>query len=153
MSRLELLVPPPVIMLLTGLVMWMLAGLVPALGVPWGGSLAAGAVIALLGLASGLAGPIPVGRARTPADPRRPARASTLVTAGIYGYSRNPMYLGVLLILIGWAVYLGNVLSGLCALGFVAYISRFQILPEERLLQEKFGEDFLAYKSAVRRWL
>ena len=91
MSRLELLVPPPVIMLLTGLVMWMLAGLVPALG--------------------------------------------------------------VLLILIGWAVYLGNVLSGLCALGFVAYISRFQILPEERLLQEKFGEDFLAYKSAVRRWL
>jgi len=63
------------------------------------------------------------------------------------------MYLGVILVLVGWALFLGNLLSALLIVGFVLYINRYQILPEERLLQEKFGADFLAYKDKVRRWI
>src|SRR5690606_17870686 len=92
-------------------------------------------------------------RLRTTADPRRPQASKTLATSGIYHYSRNPMYLGVLLILIGWGLLLGNLISVLCTLAFMAYITRYQILPEERALHDRFGDDFLAYKARVRRWI
>lgn len=153
MNRLELLIPPPAVMVVTGIIMWLLARSFPALSLPWPRSILAGTVIILLGLAISLAGVITFRRANTTTDPRLPAETSTLVTSGIYLYSRNPMYLGVLLILIGWAVSLGNVLSVLCAAVFVAYITRYQILPEERALQDKFGSSFMAYKGQVRRWL
>lgn len=63
------------------------------------------------------------------------------------------MYFGTLLLLIGWAVFLSNVLAFFCAFIFVPYINRYQIRPEERLLQDKFGDEFTSYKSTVRRWL
>lgn len=153
MSRLELLIPPPAVMLVTGAIMWLLSALFPGLALPWLHSRAGGAVIGLLGLSISLAGVLAFKRASTTVDPRRPAETSTLVTSGIYRHSRNPMYVGVLLILLGWAVSLGNPLSALCALAFVAYITRYQILPEERLLLGKFGAEFLEYKSKVRRWI
>lgn len=106
-----------------------------------------------MGLAISLLGVVNFKRARTTVDPRRPAEATTLVTSGLYRYSRNPMYLGVLLVLIGWALFLGNLVSVLFIVGFALFINRYQILPEERLLQEKFGADFMAYKARVRRWI
>lgn len=153
MNRLELLIPPPLIMLTTGVCMWALSMLFPELALPWFYSPASGAATALLGLAISLSGVATFKRARTTVDPRRPAGATTLITSGIYRYSRNPMYLGVLLVLIGWALFLSNLLSALLIVGFVLYINRYQILPEERLLQEKFGADFIAYKGKVRRWI
>lgn len=108
---------------------------------------------ALLGAALGVAGIWAFVRAKTTADPRRPHRATTLVTSGIYRYTRNPMYLGILLILAGWALYLGNLLSGLFLVVFVAYMTRYQIIPEERLLLENFGDEFNNYRAAVRRWV
>lgn len=153
MNRLELLIPPPVIMLATGVLMWVASTLFPALAFPWLHSAAWGAAAALLGLAVSLSGVATFKHARTTVDPRRPAEATTLITSGIYRYSRNPMYLGVMLVLIGWALFLGNLLSALLIVGFVLYINRYQILPEERLLQEKFGGDFTAYKGRVRRWI
>ena len=153
MKRLELRIPPPVIMLATGILMWLASILFPGLSVPWLHSAAWGAVTALLGLAISLLGVADFKRARTTVDPRRPAEATTLVTSGLYRYSRNPMYLGVLLVLIGWALFLGNLVSVLFIVGFALFINRYQILPEERLLQEKFGADFMAYKARVRRWI
>lgn len=153
MNRLELLIPPPVIMLATGVLMWVFSKLLSGFAFPWIHSGAWGAATALLGLAISLSAVATFKHARTTVDPRRPTEATTLITSGIYLYSRNPMYLGVILVLVGWALFLGNLLSALLIVGFVLYINRYQILPEERLLQEKFGADFLAYKDKVRRWI
>ncbi|MER1941606.1 isoprenylcysteine carboxylmethyltransferase family protein [Castellaniella sp. FW104-16D08] len=153
MKRLELLIPPPLVMLLVGLIMWLLAQIFPSLAAAWLSDTLMAIVLAFLGLVIALAGVATFKRARTTIDPKRPTDASALVSSGIYRFSRNPMYLGVLLVLAGWAVYLGNLLSVLGLLVFVAYITRFQIIPEERLLHEKFGAAFLAYKDKVRRWI
>lgn len=153
MKRLELLIPPPLVMLLIGLLMWVLSRLFPSLAFAWLHGDAAAIATALLGIAISLAGIVTFRRARTTIDPKRLEDVSTLICSGIYRYSRNPMYLGVLLVLVGWAIYLGNLFSILGLFVFIAYITRFQIIPEERLLSEKFGESFRSYQKEVRRWL
>lgn len=137
MKRLELLIPPPLVMLFIGLIMWLTSIIFPTLTATWLQSGVAAAATALLGLVISLAGILTFQHSRTTIDPRHPTETSTLVSSGIYRYSRNPMYLGALFVLVGWAVYLGNLLSIICTLAFIAYIRRFQIMPEERLLQEK----------------
>jgi len=67
--------------------------------------------------------------------------------------TRNPMYLGLALILFSFCIYLGNPLSILAVIAFIAYITRFQIIPEERALTEKFGQSYTQYRNSVRRWL
>ena len=82
-----------------------------------------------------------------------PDRSAALVAGGIYRSSRNPMYLGFLLLLAAWACWLANplALAGLPA--FVLYLNRFQIAPEERALRARFGDAYDGYARAVRRWL
>lgn len=92
-------------------------------------------------------------RSRTTINPLKPERASVLVTDGIYRYTRNPMYLSLLLLLLGYAIELWCWPALLGPAAYVAYITRFQILPEERVLEGKFGADYLAYKRRVRRWI
>lgn len=140
-------------MLIIGLIMWLVSEIFPTLTVAWLHSVVAAVVIALLGIAVSLTGIATFRRARTTIDPKHPAEASSLINSGIYRYSRNPMYLGVLLVLVGWVFYLGNLLSILGIFIFIAYVTRFQIIPEERLLEEKFQAKFLSYKNNVRRWL
>jgi protein-S-isoprenylcysteine O-methyltransferase Ste14 len=76
-----------------------------------------------------------------------------VVTGGVYRISRNPMYLGFLLALAGWAVYLSNAAAAGLLPAFVAYMTQFQIKPEERALLAKFGSEFAQYTSRVRRWI
>ena len=83
----------------------------------------------------------------------KPQAASSLVVAGVYKITRNPMYLGLSLVLVGWAVFLWSAWALLGPVVFVAYISRFQIAPEERVLASLFGSEYSAYKTKVRRWL
>ena len=90
-------------------------------------------------------------RAHTRPEPWQPA--SSLVVRGTYRFTRNPMYLGLLLILAGWAAALANAVAVVLLPGFVAYVTRFQILPEERILRSRFGAEFEAYARTVRRWL
>ncbi len=92
-------------------------------------------------------------RLRTTINPLKPERASVLVTDGIYRYTRNPMYLSLLLLLLGYAIDLWYWPALLGPTAYVVYITRFQILPEERVLEDKFGADYLAYKQRVRRWI
>ena len=75
------------------------------------------------------------------------------MTTGIYKYSRNPMYLAILMVLIGVSVYLGALSSILILLIFVIYINQFQIVPEERSLEQKFGDSYRQYAKGVRRWV
>jgi protein-S-isoprenylcysteine O-methyltransferase Ste14 len=76
-----------------------------------------------------------------------------MVTSGIYQYTRNPMYLGMLLALAGWTTFLSHYLAYAVLPVFVIYMNRFQIGPEERVLASLFAKDFAAYHTKVRRWL
>ncbi|GGI21227.1 MAG: isoprenylcysteine carboxylmethyltransferase family protein [Oxalicibacterium faecigallinarum] len=92
-------------------------------------------------------------RARTTINPLQPDKASSLVTNGIFRFSRNPLYLSLLLLLIAYAIRLESAMVWIGPCAFVAYVTRFQIVPEERVLTEKFGQAYVAYKGRTRRWL
>lgn len=92
-------------------------------------------------------------RRRTTVNPLKPASAAALVTGGIFRFSRNPMYLGLATLLLAWAVYLGNLAALAGVALFVLYMNRFQIAPEERALEARFGAEYIAYRTRVRRWL
>jgi protein-S-isoprenylcysteine O-methyltransferase Ste14 len=150
---LELKIPPPLIGLGTAALMWLAARALPGLAFALPGRTTFAAVLAAAGLLVDVAGILSFMRARTTVNPLKPASASTLVTAGIYRFTRNPMYLGMLLLLLGWAVYLANIASFIVVPIYVLYLNRFQIGPEERALASLFGERYAGYKLQVRRWL
>ena len=153
MSALELKVPPVALALLVGLGMWLLARHVPAgaLPLPMAGWI--GASLAAVGIAVSIAGVVEFRRARTTVDPTRPEAASSMVTSGIYSRTRNPMYLGMLVLLTGWALWLSNAASLALLPVFVLAISRLQIQPEERALTRIFADEYERYCRQVRRWL
>lgn len=91
-------------------------------------------------------------KARTTIDPLFPDRAAVLVTGGIYSYTRNPMYLAMLMLLLAWGLWLGNAFNTLLAALFVSYMNRFQIGPEEDALRRTFGRQYQKYCMEVRRW-
>lgn len=93
------------------------------------------------------------GKAKTTIHPLVPMKTKSLVVSGMNRISRNPMYLGMLLILIGVAVYFGYVAGLFPAALFMFYITQFQIKPEEAALSQLFGEEYEIYKSRVRRWI
>lgn len=153
MQILELKVPPVGVFLVAGVAMWGFDRAVPAAAVELPARLIV--IFALLAAAGGiaLAGIIAFHRHETTVDPVRPDKATSLVVASIYRHTRNPMYLGLVLLLVAWAAYLANAASLLLVPVFIAYMNRFQIKPEERALQEKFGSSYTRYMSEVRRWL
>jgi protein-S-isoprenylcysteine O-methyltransferase Ste14 len=152
MSTLELRIHPPVVMLIAAAAMKLIAMVVPAqVLIPW--RLPIVALFLLAGVLLPLFGALGFRRHKTTVNPHTPTQTSALVTTGVHGFSRNPMYLGLLLVLAGWAFYLANWVAVLLLPAFVLYINRYQIQPEERVLAERFGEDYAAYRKAVRRWL
>ena len=153
MHKLDARVPPVVLVGAAALLMWLIAVFIPSLGltIPQHGLVAAAFVA--VGALAAIAGIVEFRRARTTVDPTAPQTASALVTSGIYRVTRNPMYVGFALALLGWAVYLQNPLTLVIVAAFVAYMDRFQIRPEERALQTKFGAQFSGYTRKVRRWL
>ncbi len=153
MNALELKIPPPLFALLVGVGMWSLALYTPIMMLPTVARIAVAAAAALAGGAFSLAGLLAFRRAQTTVNPTKPMSASSLVTTGVYRFTRNPMYVGLLFVLVGWAVFLASPLSLLGPVFFVAFIGRFQIKPEERVLAGKFGSEFAAYQTRVRRWL
>ena len=153
MRSLELKIPPPAVALVIALVMWGITFLVPSFDLPFFVRTITSVIIAALGFAISVAGIVSFRQAQTTINPMKPDMATALVSSGIYRKTRNPMYLGILLGLLGWGVFLANALSVLCAFVFVPYMNRFQIRPEERSLAALFGVEFMAYKASVRRWM
>jgi protein-S-isoprenylcysteine O-methyltransferase Ste14 len=152
MSSLESRVPPPAVVLAVAVLMWLISRSAPPLhfDVPAHKWLAA--VLVSLGFVTGMSGVMTFLNAKTTVNPMKP-RASSMVTWGVYALSRNPMYLGGLIMLLGWAVFLSNALAFLLLPAYVLYINRFQIAPEERALTALFGQPYAAYQVRVRRWL
>ena len=151
--KLELLLPPPLVAALAAALMWSVAWALPGLAIAIPAAAWVGGGLAAAGLLVELSGVLEFVRRRTTVNPLRPHKASALVTHGIYRWTRNPMYLGWLPILAGWAIYLQHPLTLLVVPLFALYLTRFQIIPEERALEAKFGDAFRAYRQRVRRWL
>ncbi|MCP3699449.1 MAG: isoprenylcysteine carboxylmethyltransferase family protein [Aliivibrio sp.] len=154
LSKLELRIPPPLIMLLFMVTVFGFDKIMPfnLFYLPW---LTYALVISLIVLGGfvSLWGVKEFRDAKTTVNPLKPESSSSLVNSGIYQYTRNPMYLGLLLILLSVVVYTQHPLGLLSALGFVAYMNRFQIEPEEKMLVKLFGDEFVDYRNQVKRWL
>ena len=153
MNALELKVPPLAIVLVLAGAMWFAARQLPSLAVtlPWRHGLAI--TISGVGILFLLAGIYAFQKAKTTLNPTTPNATSSIVASGVYRVSRNPMYVGFLLALTGWAVFLSHPLPFLFLPVYVVYMNRFQISPEERALSAKFGEDYDQYTQRIRRWL
>jgi protein-S-isoprenylcysteine O-methyltransferase Ste14 len=153
MLSLDLRIPPPVVGALLAAAMWLAAtgGAAPA---PLStGQIAACTLLAAAGLGLDLAGLLAFRASRTTVNPLAPQRSRALVTHGVYRVTRNPMYLGMALLLGAWAVALGPWWAAAGPAAFVVYNSRFQIGPEERALRALFGTAYSDYCRRVRRWL
>ncbi|SEC14811.1 Protein-S-isoprenylcysteine O-methyltransferase Ste14 [Pseudomonas saponiphila] len=153
MQALENRIPPPLVAVLFGVLMGLFSRWLPGLDPDLHTRLLLALPLVMAGLLFVLAGGLSFRRARTTVNPLKPASASALVTSGIYRYTRNPMYVGFALWLLAWGLYLASPLVLLGVLGFVLYMNRFQISPEERALGQLFGADFADYRQRVRRWL
>ncbi len=153
MKGLEMKIPPALLIAALALLMWLTPAIAPGLSFssPWQSAVMW--LFAIPGVLFTFAGLAAFRREGTTVDPTRPERASSLVVTGVYRYSRNPMYLGFLLVLTGWAIHIANLLAFAALPVFVAYMTRFQIIPEERALLSRFGEAYRAYLGSVRRWL
>lgn len=150
---LETKVPPPAVAVAAALIIWGISRLTPQVEMPSSVRIVASLALVVVGVVLAVAGILSFRRARTTVHPTRPEEASSLVCTGVYRFTRNPMYLGLLLVLVAWAVFLSSPWALLGAAAFVLYLSRFQIAPEERALSKLFGNEYASYKASVRRWL
>lgn len=150
----HLKIPPMIMMALFALLMWLVARQYPRFLVMFEYKDPLAGLFMVAGVLLAGAGVRTFFKAKTTINPTTPGAVSALVTGGVYRYSRNPMYVGFTLVLVGWGMYLAN-LAALIVLPpvYVAYIDRFQILPEEKVLERLFGEEFESYRKNVRRWL
>jgi len=153
MHCLDLKIPPAATGAVTATGMWLTSHALPQFTFT-------NAPLRIVAVGMGIAGAVTTGlamvsfiRAHTTLNPMKPSSASSLVQSGVYRFTRNPMYLGLLSVLIGWALYLANIPACLLLPAFIFYMNRFQIEPEERALTKQFGQEFLKYASRVRRWI
>ena len=151
MKNLELKLPPAAVWFICVLIMWGIARLLPFLALPRMPIVAI--VIVGIGIGIAFAGVWSFHKARTTINPLNPSQATHFVSKGVYKLSRNPMYVGLACSLIAWAIWLTNLLTWIGILLFIAYMTRFQIIPEERVLKLKFGKEYENYCLKVRRWL
>src|SRR5262245_972128 len=153
MGWLELKIPPPIMALLFGLLMWLVSSLGGAVDVLFRYRVGVAIVAVGVGVVFGFGAMASFLRARTTMNPIKPSTTSSLVTDGVFRITRNPMYLSLVLFLVAWGVYLSNWLALLLVPVFVLYINQFQIKPEERALSALFGSEYASYQARVRRWL
>jgi len=150
---LKLKIPPPIYALSIAFIMWLFSRYFPVatlINEPWNMVGIALVVIAALIDFTSL---YLFFKKRTTPNPMKPEFTTGLVTKGMYRFSRNPMYLGLLIMLLGFAIYLGKLTPFLIIPVFYFVITEMQIKPEEDWLEQKFGEEYLDYKNKVRRWL
>ncbi len=139
-------------MLIFGFLMYLLAKFLPVGDFEFFGRKELSTFLFAMAILVILFGIIQFVRAKTTTNPMDLSKTSTLVTNGIFKYSRNPMYLGMLLMLLAFGLKLGNAFNTLLAAGFVYYMNHFQIKHEEKALTKMFGKAYKAYCKATRRW-
>jgi len=152
MKALELKVHPPIVLLFSLGLAYVCSRYLPVVAMPsifsslyW--------YIGATGVLVSLSGIWEFRKAKTTIDPTTPEKASHLVSGGVYRVTRNPMYLGMLFIILAAIFKFGNYYGFIALPFFILYITQFQIKPEERIIEGIFGDEYVHYKSKVRRWL
>jgi protein-S-isoprenylcysteine O-methyltransferase Ste14 len=146
-------IPPPVVTAVAAALMWASHRWTPLahwIEPPWN---RIGGLVAVAGVAIAVAAIAHFRRVGTTVDPTDPSKSSRLVTDGVFRASRNPMYLALLLLLIGWAIWLGSATPWLGPPLFVVVLTRVQIIPEEVALRRRFGQQYVLYQQRVARWI
>ena len=137
----ETKIPPPIVTLIFGLAIYLSRTIFPEIEIQYSSFF--GMFLLLLGFLILI----------TTVNPLSPEQATKLVTNGIFKLSRNPMYLGMAVILASVAVFF-NIIGGIIFMAlFCLYITKFQIIPEEKAMKELFAQDFEQYMQATRRWI
>ncbi len=155
MSRFENTIPPPLLWVAASLLTFVVDRLdldgspLESVAADW-----IAIVVGLTGVAIAVAGLARFAALRTTVNPHQIEAASALATDGIYRFTRNPMYVGMVLLCVGWALRLGTVVGMVVGTGFlVAVLTVLQIKPEERALTATFGQEYERYQANVRRWI
>ena len=153
MKALEVRIPPPVMTILVAVIMWIAANLLPTFHIGGQWRLIFTVLLAVLALVLGGMAFVAFGKSNTTIDPIHPEKASSLVSSGVYRFTRNPMYVALGSLLMSWAVWLSVPWVVLGPAGFIYFTTRLQIMPEERALSFKFGRTYDDYCLQVPRWL
>jgi protein-S-isoprenylcysteine O-methyltransferase Ste14 len=153
LRTLENKIPPPALVILVAAGMWLATNHWRPVPINPVLHFVLTTVIGILALTFGLSGILAFRRARTTIDPVHIEQASRVVNTGIYRLTRNPMYVGLTGLLTMWAVHLAVPLVFAGPVAFAVFVHFFQVLPEERVMERRFGSEYLAYKAKVRRWL
>ena len=146
-------IPPPLVVVLIGAAMAVIAWFTPALEIGSNVRVAVGGIAIALGALVAVQGARMFWRNKTTINPVDLESASALVTSGVFRFSRNPMYVGFTALLVGWAVCLAAPWALVGPVAFVLFTNRFQIIPEERVMRDKFGQAYDDYQAQVRRWI
>ena len=149
--RLRNRIPPPIVTLAFILLSFWLTSYLPKLVFNYQGLLSV--LMILIGLTIMVIAVKTFKKNETTLNPLSPREASYLVTNGIFSYTRNPMYLGMIIILLGVTIYNGVYIGIIILPCFVLYLTEFQIKPEEEAMEEIFSADYTDYLKRVRRWL
>ncbi len=144
-------IPPPIITLICGMGIFLSRPLFPKYNSILTDVIAVSFL--LLGIITLITAVLSFKRQSTTINPLQPEKASSLVISGIFQYSRNPMYLGMLLILISMTIKFNFIGGILINFAFITFITKFQIIPEETVLKRLFGDKFTCYKKKIRRWV
>ena len=150
---LSLKIPPPAQAITFGVLMWVVARQVSGGQFHFDLQLPVAILFAVAGVALVVTSMLEFRRASTTVDPFHPEEASSLVDSGVFSFSRNPMYVSLLLVLIGWFIWLGSLYNLAVLALFISYITVFQIKPEEAAMKSLFGDEYDQYCSKVRRWI
>jgi len=153
MRALELKIPPPVVAFLLAVAMWAVSSHNPSLPLSPPVRHLVTAALAVVGVTFDVLGLLAFRRSRTTINPLKPSKTSALVTDGVYRFTRNLMYVGLAFLLAAWAVHLSMLWPLFGPAFFIVYMNRFQISPEERVMQCMFGQEYANYTARVRRWL
>jgi protein-S-isoprenylcysteine O-methyltransferase Ste14 len=153
MKSLKLKIPPPIIFFIAAAGMWIIALITPSLSYPFPFQKTVAMILLIIGGAFGVSSILTFVFSRTTINSIQVDAVSSLVCSGVYLITRNPMYLALLFVLLGWSCILSNILALIVIPMYVFYMNYFQIIPEEIALESKYGDKFVRYKTKVRRWL
>ncbi|WP_206696930.1 methyltransferase family protein [Marinomonas algicola] len=151
--KLEQKIPPLILVGIFAALMFITEQLFGSLNFSYTFNVLGFSVFILIGVGLAVSGVSSFKKHKTTVNPVNTKNVSALVDSGIFKYTRNPMYVGMLSSLIGYAVYLANPLNIILLGLFILYLNKYQITPEEEFLEKLFGRNYQMYKDSVRRWL
>jgi protein-S-isoprenylcysteine O-methyltransferase Ste14 len=151
-AALELRVPPIVLGPFAALLMWPTSVITPHVPIPVWVRITIAVALSVPAVLLVVLAYAAFGREHVAKDSKHPEQTKSLVTTGVFAHTRNPMYLSLLLVLLALAIVLSSPVALILVAGFVLYVHRFQVVPEERALHDTFGSEYDEYLSRVRRW-